>query len=134
MRRAVVLVMVVATLVPAAPAPAATPTDRKIAALQRQVKALQKEVKTLRTAVVANYAADACLAASVADVFQATWLTVDAFAFAQTKERIFQRIEPLGYARVNDRGACNAVRVPRASNETVSTATVFEAIARFFVS
>ena len=140
MRRAVVLGVLAALVVAAAaaPAPAATPADRKIASLQRQVRtlqkevrALQREVRTLRALTVANYAADACLTASVADVLQATWATVDAYTFAQTGERIFRPEEASVPVRVDDRGACRAARVVRPANTDRPTTGVFEAIARF---
>ena len=53
---------------------AATPTEKKLAAVQKQVTALTKQVKFLRAELDANYNGDACLAASTADAFQQTWL------------------------------------------------------------
>ena len=70
-------------LVAAAPASAATPTQR-IAKLEAQVATLTKQVKTLQTRerfdrseIGANYTGDACLAATMADLFQSTWATID---------------------------------------------------------
>jgi|SRR5215468_2484451 len=88
----------------AAPASAATPTDRKVAALAKTVTALQKQVKTmqkqitfLRGEVNANYAGDACGLALTSDMFQVSWGQIDAhssspFFGAQTQ--------------VSDHGAC----------------------------
>ena len=85
MKRAVITVLALAVLfVAAAPAMAQTPTDRKIAALQRQVTALTKQVATLKkqvafanSEVAANYYGDACSDAATAWLFQSTWGTID---------------------------------------------------------
>jgi hypothetical protein len=68
----------------AAPASAASPTDRKVAALAKQLTALQKQVKTLQKQVVilrnevsANYAGDACGLALTSDMFQVSWGQID---------------------------------------------------------
>jgi hypothetical protein len=76
-------------------ASAATPVDKRVAALERQVKALQAQVKILkrdgavirktvdanqteaRNEAARNRVGDACMALAVADVFQATWTIVD---------------------------------------------------------
>jgi outer membrane murein-binding lipoprotein Lpp len=72
----------------AAPASAATPSERRLArqvkTLQRQVTILNRQVRTLRTQMrtVESVAAGgvifgACLAVATADAFQGTWETVD---------------------------------------------------------
>jgi hypothetical protein len=68
---------------------AATPTDRKIAALQRQVKALQKQVKTIQTRLnvvrieqTLAFAAATCDTAMTADLLQGTWGVIDQIAQA----------------------------------------------------
>ena len=73
----------------APPASAATPTDRKVAALAKHVTALQKQVKTmqkqitfLRNEVSANYAGDACGLALTSDMFQVSWAQIDAHSSA----------------------------------------------------
>jgi Tfp pilus assembly protein FimV len=114
MRTLLVLGLVAGLLgVIAAPASAATPTDRKVAALAKQLTALQKQVKTLQKQVVflrnevsANYAGDACGLALTSDMFQVSWAQIDThssapFFGAQTQ--------------VSDRGACNDIEpaVPR---------------------
>ncbi len=82
------LAAVVAATALAAPASAATPTERKlnkqVKTLQSQVKKMQKQVKTLQTQMreVQSVAAgaliySACLTASTADAFQGTWETID---------------------------------------------------------
>jgi Tfp pilus assembly protein FimV len=126
MRTLLVLGLVAGLLgVIAAPASAATPTDRKVAALARQLAALQKQVKTLQKQVVflrnevsANYAGDACGLALTSDMFQVSWAQVDAhssapFFGAQTQ--------------VTDHGACNDIEpaVPRSLTAPPKT-TIFQ--------
>jgi hypothetical protein len=71
----------------AQPASGATPTDRKIAALQRQVRAMQSQVKALnkRVNLLERYASapflgSTCEAALTADLFQGTWAVIDQVA------------------------------------------------------
>jgi hypothetical protein len=68
---------------------AASPTDRKIAALQRQVKTLQKQVKTMQTRLNIvrfeqnlAFAAATCDTAMTADLLQGTWGVIDQIAQA----------------------------------------------------
>jgi hypothetical protein len=70
---------------------AATPTAKKLAALQKQVTALTKEVKFLRAELDANYSGDACLAASTADAFQQTWLYVGTFPATSTAPTVAEK-------------------------------------------
>jgi outer membrane murein-binding lipoprotein Lpp len=87
-----VLLTMIAALVAAtalaAPASAATPSERRLArqvkTLQKQVKTLNRQVRTMRTQMrtIESVAAGgvifgACLAAATADAFQGTWETVD---------------------------------------------------------
>lgn len=85
MKRLLVFVVASAALVTLVPAmsSAASPTDRKVAALQRQVRSLQKQVTALKkqtrfntSEIGANYTGDACLTALTADLFLGTWATV----------------------------------------------------------
>jgi hypothetical protein len=80
----------------AAPASAATPTDRKIAALTKQVNALQKQVKTLTTQLTAtrrelaiNFGGDTCAVALLADLQIGTWAVVDQIAQATQAKTYF---------------------------------------------
>jgi hypothetical protein len=108
------LVAAFALAVPAQGA-AATPTDRKVAQLQKQVKTLQKQVKTLQTQMrlalglaVINFAADTCHAAIVADTFQGTWTAIDA------REQATPGGQPIFGAQtpVNDYGNCAFLEQP----------------------
>jgi len=85
----VVLTALAALAVPAAGA--ATPTAKKLAALQKQVTALTKQVNFLRAELQANYNGDACLAASTADAFQQTWLSVGGFPSTSTGPAVTEK-------------------------------------------
>jgi len=92
----------------AAPASAASPSDRKVAALAKQVTALQKQVKTmqkqitvLKNEVGANYAGDACSLALTSDMFQVSWGQIDTHSAAPF-------FGP--QTQVNDHGACTDIQ------------------------
>ena len=70
---------------------AATPTEKKLAVLQKQVTALTKQVKFLRAELDANYNGDACLAASTADAFQQTWLFAGTFPATSTGPAVTEK-------------------------------------------
>lgn len=109
----------------AAPASAATPSDRKVAtlaktvtALQKQVKTMQKQITLLRNEVSANYAGDACGLALTSDMFQVSWGQIDAhsaspFFGAQTQ--------------VSDHHACTDLQpaIPRSLTAPPKT-TIFQ--------
>lgn len=73
----------------------------QVKALQKQVKTLQSQEKALNSGVVANYIADACLAAVTADVVQASWGIVDQIVVSTGKPAIFGQ-----QVQVSDKGAC----------------------------
>jgi hypothetical protein len=108
------------------PASAATPTDRKIAALQRQVKTLQKQVKTLTRRVAqvdggvgAAFIGSTCEAALTADLFQGTWAIIDQVA----GRTIFGP-----QTQLNDFGNCGSLRnpaVPRPPLQAPPSISVF---------
>src|SRR5919197_522800 len=111
--------MLVAALVPAGAATAATPTGKKIAALQRDVKALkatvkkqQRTIRSLSIEVAVNYISDACIVGITADAVQGTWATVNK-ALAQP---VFGQLQP-----ISDRGACSVMRNPDITREGVKT-------------
>lgn len=85
----VALAAIAALAVPAAGA--ATPTARKIAALQKQVATLTKQVKFLTAELNANYSGDACLAASTADTFQQTWLFAGTYPATSTGPAVAEK-------------------------------------------
>jgi hypothetical protein len=111
---------VLAALVPAASS-AATPTDRKIAALQRQVTSLQKQVTALKkqtkfntNEIGANYTGDACLTALTSDLFLGTWATLTESASFGTQ------------AQIADQGACAGIRVARPGVQRPPLVSVFD--------
>ena len=80
----------------AQPARAASPTDKKIAALTKQVNALSKQVKTLTTQLTAtrrelviNFAGDTCAVALLADIQIGTWGVIDEIAQATQGKTYF---------------------------------------------
>ena len=93
---------------------AASPTDRKLAALAKQVTALQKQVKTLSTQLAAtrrelviNYAGDTCAAAMLADIQIGTWGVIDQIAQATQGKTYFGQ-----QAAVNDYKNCSFLAQP----------------------
>lgn len=107
------LVAVFALAVPAQGA-AATPLERKVAALTKQIKTLQKQVKTLQTQVrslggglLGSFAGSTCSAAITADTFQGTWTAIDTRMQAMGQQPIFGAQTP-----VNDYGNCALLEQP----------------------
>ena len=86
------LAALLAVTILAAPASAATPTQRQFRALQKQVTALQRQVKILQQQLTLRrrsnlstfaggaYVYGACLTATTADAFQSTWEAIDRHA------------------------------------------------------
>ena len=112
MKRPIAAAVAAAVLVgvAAAPAAAATPTQR-IAKLERQVKTLQRQnrtltnqVRTAREGVSAAIIFAVCSTAITADAFQATWNVMDQVA----QRTIFGAQQP-----VSDRAVCSQLQVPR---------------------
>jgi hypothetical protein len=68
----------------AAPASAATPTERRLArqvkTLQKQVKALQRQMRTTQSIAAGAIVYGACVTAATADAFQGTWEAIDRHA------------------------------------------------------
>jgi hypothetical protein len=124
MKRAIMAGAVVASLVLAGPAGAATPAEKK---LQRQVVTLQKDVKKLKTQVtelneILNVLAAItfCSTAITADALQGTWATIDTVEGRTV-------IGP--QQAVNDAGACQALQVARTTASPPSL-TAFHSLMR----
>lgn len=123
-RALVVLVAMLALAV--TPAHAAPSAAQRTAALEQQVKTLQRQVKTLQKdsaalkkriatderALLANFAADGCQTALVADAVQSTWLALNALAGRE--------VVAVG-APLDDRGACTALQVRRSPPSAAPT-------------
>jgi hypothetical protein len=111
--------MLALALLSAGAASAATPTAKKIAALQKDVKALKstvkKQQKTIRSLTIdigLNYISDACIMGITADAIQGTWVTVDP-ALANP---VFGPQQAIG-----DRGACSVLTNPNVVREGLKT-------------
>ncbi|MFN2472163.1 MAG: hypothetical protein ABR583_14480 [Gaiellaceae bacterium] len=138
MRRTLAIgVVLLAGLVLAASAGAATPTERKlqrqVGTLQTQVKKLQKDVKKLQKDVkTAQLSADAaavlsaCSTSLAADAFQGTWNAINA-RFAPTV--VFP-----AEAAVNDAGTCAVFKVARTPTANPPNLTPFKALLSIFAS
>jgi hypothetical protein len=81
---------------------AASPTDKRIAALTKQVNALQKQVRALSTRLARNerelninYAGDTCSAALLSDLQLGTWAVVDQIAQATQGRTYFGQQAPV---------------------------------------
>jgi hypothetical protein len=107
---------VVAALALAVPAQgaAATPLERRVAAmakqiktLQTQVRTLQRQVRTLSGGIGAAFAGATCSAAITADTLQGTWVAIDARMQAMGQQPIFGAQQP-----VNDFGNCGLLEQP----------------------
>jgi outer membrane murein-binding lipoprotein Lpp len=76
--------LVAATTMLAAPASAATPSERRLArqvkTLQKQVKALQRQVRTVQSIASGAIVYGACVTAATSDAFQGTWEAIDRHA------------------------------------------------------
>lgn len=131
MRKALAIAAVVSlAIVPAAGAGQAKgPTLRS---LQAQIKSLQKQVKTLKKNVslaqdiaVVSLAYGACSSAVTADTFQDTYAGLEG-----------HYTHPAAYfgtqTAVNDYGACSALDVVRAHNQSPPTTSVLAALLDLF--
>ncbi len=125
----------------AAPAAAATPTERKLArqikVMQRQVKVLQGQVRTLqrRTRNVEGVAAGAlafgaCTAAATADAFQGTWETIDRNAAADQPPTPDQY--PAQSPIADPLNSCQLLEVQRQPARVPPTTDVFAGLLAIF--
>ena len=143
MRTAVVtgLVTLVAAGALAAPAAAATPTERRLArqinVMQRQVKVLQGQVRTLRTQMrdVQGVAAGAlifgaCTATATADAFQGTWETIDRSAAADAPPTPDQF--PAQTPVTDPLNSCQRLEIQRQPAAVPPNTNVFSALLNIF--
>ena len=143
MRTALVTVLaaVLAACLLAAPAAAATPTERKLArqikVMQRQVKVLQGQVRTLQRRVrtvegVASGALifGACTATATADAFQGTWETIDRNAAADAPPTPDQY--PPQTPVVDPVNSCQLLEIQRQPGAVPPTTNVFAALLNVF--
>ena len=133
MPKIILAALVSATLFAALPAPAtaATPTDKKIAALSKRVDALQKQVKTLSTQLAAtrrelviNFGGDTCAVALLADIQIGTWGVIDQIAQATQGKTYFGQ-----QTAVDDYKNCSFLAqpdVPRPGPQTPPTIRILD--------
>ncbi len=131
-RLALIALLVTGLLVSAAPAPAATPTNRQLArqikTLQKQVKALQAQVRTAQAIGVGAIVYSVCGLAVTADAFQGTWATIDDVSNRASAPRtIYGPQQP-----VNDYTACSAFRITRVPAQVPPNTSIFSAMLAIF--
>jgi hypothetical protein len=131
-RLALIVLVVTGLLASAAPAPAATPSNKQLArqikTLQKQVKALQAQVRTAQSFGAVALAYSVCGVAVTADAFQGTWATIDDVSNRAASPRtIYGPQQP-----VNDFEACGVFRVTRAPTQVPPNVSVFSAMLAIF--
>lgn len=131
MKRSIaVAIVVMLTLVAAAPAGAGGargPTLRslqtQITSLKKQVATLKKQVKADRNFAIGSFVYSGCAWAVTADALQNTWTKLD----QQFGTTVFGAQTP-----VNDYTACQAVQIVRARTQVPPTTSVFQALLDIF--
>jgi hypothetical protein len=139
---AVAALLAVTTL--AAPASAATPSERRLArqvstlqkqvkTMQRQVKVLQRQLRAAQPSPLLSIAASAtvysaCLTAATADAFQGTWETIDKARNPGLPE-FFPPFTPIA----DPLNSCQRFEVARQANPAnTPTTDVFAALLNIF--
>ncbi len=133
------LVALVAACALAAPAAAATPTERKLArqikVMQRQVRLLQGQVRTLQRRLrtteglaAGALAFGACNAAATADAFQGTWETIDRHAASHGAPDQYPPQSPIA----DPLNSCSLLEVQRQPGRVPPTTDVFAAMLAIF--
>ena len=88
-------------------ASAASPTDRKVAALAKQVKTLSTQLTATRRELTINFGGDTCAVALLADLQIGTWGVIDQIAQATQGKAYFGQ-----QAAVNDFKNCSFLAQP----------------------
>jgi hypothetical protein len=123
----------------AAPAAAATPTERKLASqikvMQRQVKVLQGQVKKLRAdmrnvqgVAIGGVAFTACSIAATADAFQGTWETIDGLNAHTGRPDQYPAPAPIA----DPLNSCQGFEIQRQPGAVPPTTNVFAALLNIF--
>lgn len=127
-------VATVVALLVVAPAGASStkgPTLRSLAAqvksLQKQVTSLKKKVTLAQNLALVSLTYDACLTAVSADTFQDTYTGLNGYFGAHALPAYFGAQTPL-----NDYGACQALEIVRAHNQSPPTTAVLGALLDIF--
>jgi endonuclease/exonuclease/phosphatase (EEP) superfamily protein YafD len=129
----IALAAVLAATTLAAPASAATPTERRLArqvkTLQKQVKALQRQVRNVQSIAAGAIVYGACVTAATADAFQATWETIDKDAVRDAQPEFFAPQTPIA----DPLNSCQRLEVQRQANPAATPTTdVFAALLNIF--
>jgi endonuclease/exonuclease/phosphatase (EEP) superfamily protein YafD len=129
----IALAALVAATTLAAPASAATPTERRLArqvkTLQKQVKALQRQVRSVQSIAAGAIVYGACVTAATADAFQATWETIDKDAVRDVQPEFFGPQTPIA----DPLNSCQRLEVQRQANPAATPTTdVFAALLNIF--
>ena len=133
MRRLVLVPLaLVAVFALAAPAPAATPTERKllrdVKVLKAQVKALQAQVRSARNLALGAVVYAGCSTAVTVDAFQGTWAVIDDVSNKTTQPKTwFGPQQP-----ANDFQTCQSFQVTRTPGQVPPNANVFNALLALF--
>jgi hypothetical protein len=133
MRRLVLLPLTIAAVFAlAAPAPAATPTERRllrdVKVLKAQVKTLQKQVRDARNLAIGAVVFSGCATAATADAFQGTWAVIDDVANKTTQPRTWFGPQQA----VNDFQTCQEFNITRAPGQVPSNVNVFNSLLALF--
>lgn len=129
MRRLVIAPLALtAALVLAAPAPAITPTERKllrdVKVMKKQIKTLQNQVRQAQSLAAAAIVYSGCSTAVTVDAFQGTWAVIDDVSNKTTVPRTwFGPQQP-----ANDFQTCSALRITRAPTQVPPNATIFNSL------
>jgi hypothetical protein len=129
----IALAALLAATMLAAPASAATPSERRLArqvkTLQKQVKALQRQVRTVQSIAAGAIVYGACLTAATADAFQGTWETIDKDAVRDAQPEFFPPLAPIA----DPLNSCQRLEVQRQANPAATPTTdVFAAMLNIF--
>jgi hypothetical protein len=118
----------VAALALAAPAPAVTPTERKLLSdvkvMKKQIKTLQKQVSQARTLAAAAIVYSGCSTAVTVDALQGTWAVIDDVSNKTTAPKTWFGAQ----APANDFQTCSALQITRAPTQVPPNATVFNSL------
>jgi len=124
--------LLAATLL-AAPASAATPTERRLArqvkTLQKQVRTLQRQMRNTQSIAAGAIVYSACLTAATADAFQGTWETIDKDSVRDAQPEFFQPQTPIA----DPLNSCQRLEVQRQANpQAEPTTSVFAGLLNIF--
>jgi outer membrane murein-binding lipoprotein Lpp len=127
------LAALVAVTALAAPASAATPTERRLArqvkTLQKQVKKLQRDMRNVQSIAAGAVVYSACVTAATADAFQGTWETIDKDAVRDAQPEFFVPQTAIA----DPLNSCQRLEIQRQPNPQLTPTTdVFAALLNIF--